>query len=896
MSNWARDPTTFIYYTAYTGPEIVRLTENGEDLTRIFQYDAVIAEGQYCHDITRGRLYVYPNNDGIGIRTPKGNNKIYVAYFWVCITNVQNQAHPITFVPRIGETYGGTITCEYYPYVSSQGECSVTMNISQYYQDAIKMQFGQIRAGNAAFWYSHMGEWIFINSPFFVKVGKIDDVYADFTDVFAGKLSEPSYNDQGIAIACRDVRYGILKSIPPDKFLVANHPDMDEEFVDTPIPILFGIKENISPVNINPYSLTDQWGAAGGDFETWQDANNLTYWRSIVVGGSTVNRDGVNQRTGTYCCRLDIDAANSTAVVRTLTATTKSYFDYADGIWLNPGCGYAILFYYYNSVAAKTSEWRLNINVGGTVYYWDDGAQEWTTVVTDNSLANALAYTLVTSIFYVPETASLYSETETGTQYPLYFRFGNDSAASSSIYIDDFRIVSLPTYKISQTVFNDDFANKISIQSIDNVYQAGVEIFTPGDYVPFLEAGLFVLLANPADDVITCNARGLKIEYDFTTGALVAPNTFTENVADILYFTLTVLNKIPVASCNISDFGNLQTARTQRLGWYLKELTDTIEFAKLLQRSSIFHYIINVNGEHTVKYYKRSISADAVHLRNGDYGKYEYSPGTKSVFKRIVLKYAKHPMSSEYSIYTYDKDSVEYIYGETRTLGGDGIITALVTEAEIEALAIFYSSLVESPPAKVNITTITPAIFSNIPTDKVYLNRSVINDEGTEISIHDDEIYAIISHRKNLKNMTSDLTLGLDTAMAGQAIYGDIALVNDHIDHDDHADSVHADVLHGDVAYQDHDDHDDEPYVDSHDDHTVYFDHDDHQDYTDAGHIDHDDHDDHTGHQDETINILYVDHTDHDDFHTDTPHEDGYDDYTDHDDIYTDIPYTDSWL
>jgi len=896
MSTWVKDPLLFIYYTSGDMPEIIRLTEDGVELTRRFTPAEVTAQGEYCHDLIQSRLYVYPNADTPGIKTPKGNNKNYVAEFWVCLTNVQDADYPATYKPFEGEALQNYTPCEYYPFLPANSQNTVTMNVGEQYQDVIRMQYGQISASNAAFWYTHKDEWIFLNRPFYVKVGLISDSYADFVPIFAGKLQEPQYSDNGIRISTIDERSGILRSIPPDTFDSTRYTHMETEDENTPIPILFGIKNDILPVNVIPWDTVDQWGAAGGDFETWQDANNLTYWRSAVPGGSTVNRDGVNQRTGTYCCRLDINAGNDAASVRTLPAEADPYFELADGVWLNPGCGYAIVFYYYNSVAAKTSEWRLNVNVGGTVYYWDDGAQEWTTVVTDNSLANALAYTLVTSIFYVPETASLYSETETGTQYPLYFRFGNDSAASSSIYIDDFKIVSLPTYKISQTVFNDDFANKISIQSIDNVYQAGVEIFTPGDYVPFLEAGLFVLLANPADDVITCNARGLKIEYDFTTGALVAPNTFTENVADILYFTLTVLNKIPVASCNISDFGNLQTARTQRLGWYLKELTDTIEFAKLLQRSSIFHYIINVNGEHTVKYYKRSISADAVHLRNGDYGKYEYSPGTKSVFKRIVLKYAKHPMSSEYSIYTYDKDSVEYIYGETRTLGGDGIITALVTEAEIEALAIFYSSLVESPPAKVNITTITPAIFSNIPTDKVYLNRSVINDEGTEISIHDDEIYAIISHRKNLKNMTSDLTLGLDTAMAGQAIYGDIALVNDHIDHDDHADSVHADVLHGDVAYQDHDDHDDEPYVDSHDDHTVYFDHDDHQDYTDAGHIDHDDHDDHTGHQDETINILYVDHTDHDDFHTDTPHEDGYDDYTDHDDIYTDIPYTDSWL
>jgi len=895
MSNWARDPTTFIYYTAYTGPEIVRLTENGEDLTRIFQYDAVIAEGQYCHDITRGRLYVWPNNDGIGIRTPKGNNKIYVAYFWVCITNVQNQAHPITFVPRIGETYGGTITCEYYPYVSSQGECSVTMNISQYYQDAIKMQFGQIRAGNAAFWYSHMGEWIFINSPFFVKVGKIDDVYADFTDVFAGKLSEPSYNDQGIAIACRDVRYGILKSIPPDKFLVANHPDMDEEFVDTPIPILFGIKENISPVNINPYSLTDQWGAAGGDFETWQDANNLTYWRSIVVGGSTVNRDGVNQRTGTYCCRLDIDAANSTAAVRTLTATTKSYFDYADGIWLNPGCGYAILFYYYNSVAAKTSEWSLTITISGVSWYWDAATENWTTVVTYNALPNALAYTLVTSIFYMPETASLYSETETGTQYPLYFRFQNDSAASSSIYIDDFKIVSLATYKISQTVFNDDFANRIAMYSVDNAYQAGVEIFSPATYRTYLEAGLIVLTVNPGDDAITCNAHGLKIEYDFTTGDLVTPNVFSENTADILYFILHELNNIPTADINISDLDTFQGIRTQRLGWYLAELTESIEFIKILQKSSLFHYVIDVNGQHTIKYFRRSLSGDEITLQNGDYKTYQYKPGTDGVFKTVVIKYEKAAMADEYLSYSITNNGVSYIYKDETTLSSDnGIITALVSLSEVQTVAEFYSSLVELPPAKVSITSINTSLLDKIPTEKIILNRTVIDDFGNTITIHDEDIYAIISRKSNLKSMTTNIEAGLDIHMAGIAQYADEDAVSEHTDHDDHTDSVHADIPHTDSPHADYTDHDDTPYVDSHADHSDHMN--TYNDHTDLPVHHTDKHTDITDHALTHSDEAYIDHTDYSDAYSDIAHGDGYADYTDHADIHADIPHIDSFV
>jgi hypothetical protein len=897
MSIWIIELGELIYYTPYNGPEVVRLTENGIDLSRKFKLADVISQGDYFHDFSRKRLYVYPNADIPGIFTPKGNNRTYVAYFWVCLSNVQSQDNPVIYIPQVGETYGATISCEYYPYLDANSENSVTINISQFYQDSVKMQFGNINATNGAFWYQYINQWIFKNGIFYIKVGKLGDLYADFTNVFAGKLSEPTFNDRGISIACQDIRYGILKSIPPEKFLESNHPDMDTEFIDNPIPILFGIKTGIKPVRISEYSITDQWVAGGGDFETWIDASTPYYWRPLTAGTSTVNRDGVNQRSGTYCARLDINASNQRAAVRSLADTAETWFDWADGIWLNPNCGYGLLFYYYNSLAGKTAKWALFVNIDSTTYYWDSSAKAWRTsgTIFYNSLPNVLSYTLYTEAFYLPETADMYSETATGIQNPLFFRFENDSAASSSIYIDDFKIISLAAYKISQTVFNDDFANRISLEAVDNVYKAGIEIFSPADYYAFLPGGVIVLTANPGSDEITCNAQGLKIEYDFTTGSLVSPNTFSENVADILYFVLHVLNQIPVSEIELIDFDDLQSTRTQRLGWYLRDLTETIEFVKLLQRTSIFYYIINVDGEHTVKYYRRSTTGNEIVFQNNDYTKYKFNAGTNSVFKTVIIKYAKSAMEDEYSVFSISDDRISYIYQEESTLNSDtGIVTALVAQSEVEAVAEFYMSLVERPPARVSISTINTQALDLIPTDKIRLNRSVIDSLDNEITIHEDEIYSIISRRSNLRSMTTDITAGLDTHLAGIAQYGDEDHIDSHIDHNDHTDSVHSDIPHTDTGHQDHNDHDDTPYSDSHADYTDYIDA--HTDHTDAPAAHVDSYADHSDNLNEHTDTAYVDYTDHNDFHGDIPHTDGYADYTDHNDVHSDVPHVDSYL
>ena len=57
-----------------------------------------------------------------------------------------------------------------------------------------------------------------------------------------------------------------------------------------------------------------------GGFEVWTSPTNLTNWTETLAGTSTVNQDSTQQRSGTYCARLDIDASNSNAFVQQVPA------------------------------------------------------------------------------------------------------------------------------------------------------------------------------------------------------------------------------------------------------------------------------------------------------------------------------------------------------------------------------------------------------------------------------------------------------------------------------------------------------------------------------------------------------------------------------------------------
>jgi hypothetical protein len=715
-STWNEVSSAGAYWTPYTGQEIVQVNEDLTELTRYFEADHCDENtGSFFHDINNQRLYIHTTTDDSPntIESPSaGVTRIFKGYTWLCFCNDQDTENPVDFTPQ-----NATISHFYTPYISESSLGSLTQSVQDYYKSAISIQFGSISFVGADWWWENKENYLWHNNDLFVKLGEKGLSYDQFVDIFPGKTRKPVFSDDGVMFELRDRREGDLKQIPEERFDLTTYPNLDTSFENKVIPILFGFKLNITPVNID-----------------------------------TVN-------------------------------------------WI---------------------------------------------------------------------------------------------------------------YKISDTSFP---SGAFPIEDITAVYKDGVGLVEVVDWTSDDANGQFTLLADPGTSEITCDAKGIKCEYDFSDGSTTG--NFTENVADILYFILRELNGIPIDNTDLDSFDDLQGQRTQRIAWLLDEGTQTLDFVRLLQSSAIFHFIPDLSGNYTVQYYDRAVPTDAKLFRDDDYSvnSFMLTEDTETSFKIVVVQYDKDPTSGDFKEETISDDDVETKYSEVNTLT---IQTALVDQTEAQNLVDFYNQLVDMPGDKLE-GEVTPEAFELKPSDKAKFTK-IIND----ITVLNEEVYTILELRKDL-NTAKVYVKGLsDSQASGIIAHADIEHSDSHAD--DYDDSYN-DGAHGDQHFDSP--HEDDPYQDSYNDHTdnptehddshadVHLDHNDgvyEDDHGDVPHVDHTDtysdgHSDgpHTDHTDGTYSDHDDDHDDvehnddaYTDLHTDQAHTDDHTD--DHTDEHVDIPHTDSEL
>jgi|GEM_PF-2356139 len=416
-------------------------------------------------------------------------------------------------------------------------------------------------------------------------------------------------------------------------------------------------------------------------------------------------------------------------------------------------------------------------------------------------------------------------------------------------------------YKISQTRFGTQV---FEISAVDAVYKNGILLVLGTDYSVDLHNGNIILVANPGDEGITCDAKGICNNFDMTTG--YPTGLYSENIADHLFFVLNVMNEIPIADIDLPSFAAFQVARTQAVAWYLDTDTPTIDFNRLLQQTVLYHFLPLNNGIFAVRYYKRTVPAGSLELRNYDHSGYKKTKSSEGVFYDIILKYDKDPSLGLWkSLQNFESGTLE----KHKTKEPYTIETALRDVTEAQLILDFYVALLKDPPTKME-TAISIIGSAILPSDKIYSSRSIVAD-GKSVTISTDEIYLIMQTRRNFADGKVGITARLDL---------DLAIL------------LHADQAHQDVAHEDHSDssHDDGPYND----------HDDDVPHNDTPHVDHTD----ETHQDipEYIDAAYDDHTDHDDVlysdaytddaYVDTPHAD-HTDVAHADTAHGDTPYSD---
>jgi hypothetical protein len=310
------------------------------------------------------------------------------------------------------------------------------------------------------------------------------------------------------------------------------------------------------------------------------------------------------------------------------------------------------------------------------------------------------------------------------------------------------------TYKITQTTFN---GVTFDMEELTAVYKDDVLQTVTTDYTVDLTTGEFSMVVDPGDAVITCDAKGLKIQFDFS--GEVYTDVYSNNIAEITYFVLNILDEIDKSMIDLDSFDNIKTkTSTLECGDYIQSEINTTEYIPTLQSTGTFHLISDSEGNIKLTPY-RSTGTVVKSFVDSDYLKgFAFGQDTKSFFVRIIVNYDLDPTNNSYKEAVKDNTSTsnpKYIYQENRT---KPVINTIITNDEGAAdLAEFYKDFFSEIPIDVTFKNPDLDSFVILPSDKISITRSYIDEDGNEAFNFENENFIVLSIGKDIVKGTVNI-------------------------------------------------------------------------------------------------------------------------------------------
>ena len=244
------DLTGFTLESGVTWKKTIGASDRGIDILEVFEDGNAYVEktsivtveataSTFWFDYDNRILYVHTSDD-----TDPANFLIEGA-FWLYFSTHKD----------IEFTVNGRLNY-YLPLLAKEDIPDITQEIKSYFEGSFSISSGSIAFINAEI----MGEYFFDkkyldytweNSRLILKAGKNDFVYADFEPILTSLIDQKSCNDSRITFTLRDVRQEMERDLVLTTFTVANFPDIEEDFIDNPIPLCFGTKYNVVPIPID---------------------------------------------------------------------------------------------------------------------------------------------------------------------------------------------------------------------------------------------------------------------------------------------------------------------------------------------------------------------------------------------------------------------------------------------------------------------------------------------------------------------------------------------------------------------------------------------------------------------------------------------------------------------
>jgi len=300
------------------------------------------------------------------------------------------------------------------------------------------------------------------------------------------------------------------------------------------------------------------------------------------------------------------------------------------------------------------------------------------------------------------------------------------------------------TFKITQTAFPS--AN-YALNNTDAVYvgprtNARIEGVWWSEN---LATGTFTLLRSREGQWVKCDATGY----------------FTDWV-DWLWFALTEINGTSPDMINYRSLLDLKAVRggLTLARWY-GDQANIRDALNQLKRSAQFFFFTRRTGEFYARALVSSVPSDTQRFYNEDLTGFSVIQETSNTYFSISVRYRNQstPDSEKYAV--VEESRADYEYGAKESIVIDMMET---TDADAANMAGYYADILKKPLETIRVTLPAQALFLD-PTDKIYISKSIVDNDGTTRTLYSDQVFVIMAIDKDLNSCKATVTaIKSDTA------------------------------------------------------------------------------------------------------------------------------------
>ena len=229
----------------------------------------------------------------------KANQKIYVH----CFDNddLSNPSTDVVIVMYCWKNFS-TDVCEfngiqYMPLVRRDSLPALDISVDDIVEGIYKFNFGSFSLNNPGWWETAGAEYIWTNRRVLIKLGGEGLPYAEYCTYFVGRVSDYYVGDETSLFTVKDVRVGTFSQLPVNHYWKGTgggeYPNLSDADHGKPIPIFYGVKEEIVPVCIDPEEGTGgRWKIADGKIKEITEIRWLyDDWEEILTPGTDYTED-----------------------------------------------------------------------------------------------------------------------------------------------------------------------------------------------------------------------------------------------------------------------------------------------------------------------------------------------------------------------------------------------------------------------------------------------------------------------------------------------------------------------------------------------------------------------------------------------------------------------------